>query len=248
MTTAPVKRLVLVVEDDAAMATMLARCLKQWGYGVETAPDGRAAWARLEAGPPVDVLLTDKNLPGMSGVELTRAARRAHPRLVLLMITADASVDSARQSIAAGASGFLVKPFEDLTDLRRELEAAVGRAQQGARAADLTAVSAALHRVGRHGRRPCAVVAGAPSFDRDFLAQLLRDDGLRVATASSTEEARTLVDAETALLLVVTPFPEQALLVHDVGSTNPGAWIVMAGPGGGPPDLDSATNVIWIAA
>ena len=245
MADAPRARTVFVVEDDPLMLALLERCLRGWGYRVETDADGTSAWRRLEAGLAADVLLTDKNLPGMNGVALLGAARRRFPAMVGLMITADVTLASAREAIAAGALGFLVKPFDDLTDLRRELEGAVRRAHEGARAANLTAVSAALRRASGKRRKPAAVVAGAPSFDRDFLAQLLRDDGLTVTTASDAAAALAAADADTALVLVVAPFPGQEQLVQDVGTRTPATWVVVAGvaPAATPPE-----NVIWIAA
>ncbi|GGG19878.1 hybrid sensor histidine kinase/response regulator [Caldovatus sediminis] len=79
-------RSVLVVEDDRAVRDMASETLREAGWRVTEAPDGRAALALIEAGERVDLLFTDVVMPGgISGVELAEAARRMRPDLAVLL-------------------------------------------------------------------------------------------------------------------------------------------------------------------
>lgn len=75
---------VLIVEDNADLAYMLAEYLCEVGLDARTAPDAEAALARL-AGEPVDVVMTDVNLPGMSGIALATAVAERWPRTGLVI-------------------------------------------------------------------------------------------------------------------------------------------------------------------
>ncbi len=79
------KRKVLVVDDEANALLALAELLREAGYEVATASNGRDALALLECFQP-DLLLTDVRMPGLSGLDLMRAARESrHPASVVLM-------------------------------------------------------------------------------------------------------------------------------------------------------------------
>ncbi len=73
------------------------------------------------------MLITDKNLPQMSGIELIAEARRLQPALEAMMITGYASSESVIAAFAAGASDYILKPFDDLRVLRAKVRAALER-------------------------------------------------------------------------------------------------------------------------
>jgi CheY-like chemotaxis protein len=85
---------VLLVDDDAMVREVLAGQLEELGYRVAQASDGLAALERLDAGEPVDLLVTDLSMPGMNGLLLINEARRRMPSLPALLLTgyADAGV------------------------------------------------------------------------------------------------------------------------------------------------------------
>ncbi|TFZ08320.1 response regulator [Ramlibacter humi] len=104
---------VLAVDDSASMRQMLAYTLRTGGYEVIEAADGAEALERLE-GAGVDLVITDQNMPRLDGLALTRALRaqerwRKVPVLILTTESGDAIKSEGR---AAGATGWLQKPFE----------------------------------------------------------------------------------------------------------------------------------------
>jgi DNA-binding NtrC family response regulator len=70
---------------------------------------------------PVDVLVTDKNMPGLSGLELAAQARKQWPGLRVMLMTGYPSVETARQALELGARDYLLKPFDDIRQVRARL-------------------------------------------------------------------------------------------------------------------------------
>jgi DNA-binding NtrC family response regulator len=105
------KRRVLIVEDDEIFLRPLQRTLEVAGYEVVVTPSGEEALDALK-GDDVDLLLTDKRLPGMDGVELVRRIRAEHPDLAVIVMTAYGTIESAVEAVRLGAADYLVKPLE----------------------------------------------------------------------------------------------------------------------------------------
>lgn len=107
----------LVVDDFSTMRRIVRNLLKELGYtNVDEAEDGVVAMQKLSAGG-IDFVVTDWNMPNMTGIELLRAiranAQMAH--LPVLMITAEAKKENIIEAAQAGASGYIVKPFTAAT-------------------------------------------------------------------------------------------------------------------------------------
>jgi DNA-binding NtrC family response regulator len=115
-------RIVLVDDDDGSRAAM-GTGLRRVGYEVVEYDAGEPALAALEAGEPVDVLVTDMRMPGMDGYELLRRARALRPEIAILMVTAYGDVDGAVNALHGGADDYLEKGGVDLlTVLRKRVE------------------------------------------------------------------------------------------------------------------------------
>lgn len=114
---------VLLVEDDPAVGEYLQEQLTHWGLRVTLLRDPAAA-LRWLAAPPVDpqLLLTDLTMPGMTGLQLAREARRAWPRLPILLVTGNASHIGPEELSASGIACALKKPV-DPGVLRTSLQA-----------------------------------------------------------------------------------------------------------------------------
>ena len=103
---------VLVVDPDKRNLAVLARRLGEAGYGVAAAASGGAALTELHR-RPVDLLLAELYMPGMSGAELTRAIRgeTAWRDLPVMLITGKSKPDGAVQAYQSGADDVILKPF-----------------------------------------------------------------------------------------------------------------------------------------
>jgi two-component system, OmpR family, response regulator MprA len=101
---------VLVIEDDAEIADVLRRFLRQEGHEVRTAADGEEA---LDAAPEFvpDLVILDLGLPGIDGVEVCRRLR-ADGDVPILILTARAETEDRVEGLDSGADDYLVKPFE----------------------------------------------------------------------------------------------------------------------------------------
>ena len=113
---------VLLVEDKVELRTMLRKALERSDYEVEEAPDGRAAIDKVRNRRYL-LVLSDLKLPGNSGLDVLREARRAEPTLPVIIMTAYGSVDEAVTAMKEGAFDFIQKPV-DLDHLKLLLERA----------------------------------------------------------------------------------------------------------------------------
>jgi two-component system phosphate regulon response regulator PhoB len=106
------KPLVLVVEDEAAIATMLRYNLEKQGFRVEEASDGPEALTRIAESQP-DLVLLDWMLPVMSGIEVCRQIRRRPDTrdLPIIMVTARTEDQDAVRGLNTGADDYITKPF-----------------------------------------------------------------------------------------------------------------------------------------
>jgi two-component system, chemotaxis family, chemotaxis protein CheY len=103
----------LVVDDFSTMRRIVRNLLKELGFGnVDEAEDGVAALQKLKAGG-FEFVVSDWNMPNMTGIELLRAIRAdaGLKHLPVLMVTAEAKKENIVEAAQAGASGYVVKPF-----------------------------------------------------------------------------------------------------------------------------------------
>jgi len=104
---------ILVVDDFSTMRRIVRNLLKELGYtNVDEAEDGVVALQKLK-GSNFQFVVTDWNMPNMTGIELLRAIRAdvALKQLPVLMITAEAKKENIIEAAQSGASGYIVKPF-----------------------------------------------------------------------------------------------------------------------------------------
>ena len=102
----------LIVDDSATMREMVSCAVKQAGFDPLTGSNGQEALEKL-TGQPMDLIITDLNMPVMDGLSFIKAVRaRDEYKLVpILMLTTESQVEMKAQGKAAGATGWLVKPF-----------------------------------------------------------------------------------------------------------------------------------------
>ena len=104
---------ILAVDDSPSIRSMVSFTLKSAGYEVIEAVDGVDALNKAKA-KTMDLVLTDQNMPRMDGLALVRALRQlpAYRSSPILILTTEAGTDMKSQGKAAGATGWLVKPFD----------------------------------------------------------------------------------------------------------------------------------------
>ena len=110
MTTPTPGRRVLVVDDDRALRHAITALLQDAGYRTEQASDGPEALDKLRQ-QPVDLMLLDIGLPGMSGLDVLARAREAQPPPRVVMMTADDTAETLLRSFRGQAHSFVRKPF-----------------------------------------------------------------------------------------------------------------------------------------
>ncbi|MEJ2688366.1 MAG: response regulator [Deltaproteobacteria bacterium] len=106
-------KIVMTVDDSKSVRQMVNFTLQQVGYTVIEAEDGADALRKLK-GSKVNVVLTDLNMPNMNGIELTRALRAdpAYKFVPIILLTTEIKDSKKLEGKAAGATGWIVKPFK----------------------------------------------------------------------------------------------------------------------------------------
>ena len=128
--------LIVVVDDEPDIEVLFRqhfrRELRAGRFDMEFAPSAQGALDLIEREDDrrIILLLSDINMPGMSGLDLLSTVKRGHPDLPVIMITAYGDPETRRRAVQRGASGLLAKPL-DFTALRAEIE---GRLDGGERA------------------------------------------------------------------------------------------------------------------
>jgi two-component system chemotaxis response regulator CheY len=103
----------LVLDDSRAMRMILGRILREAGFEVVEAADGRAGLDALAAGPLPDLALVDWNMPEMDGLSFVQEVRR-HDRyaaMTLMMVTTESEQSQIVKALQAGAHEYVIKPF-----------------------------------------------------------------------------------------------------------------------------------------
>src|SRR5439155_1068197 len=101
----------LIADDDPGLRESLERTLTREGYRVILASDGRGALERLQGGG-IDLVVTDLKMPGLTGIEVLRAAKAIAPDVDVILLTAFGTVEEAVKAMKDGAYDFLTKPFQ----------------------------------------------------------------------------------------------------------------------------------------
>lgn len=107
MTATPIQ--ILVVDDDPLVREMLREILTDSGYRAETAEDGQAALDRLAAGAPVDLILSDMNMPRLDGLSLIRTLRDRKDEVPVIILTGNEEISVALEALDGGANDYLLK-------------------------------------------------------------------------------------------------------------------------------------------
>lgn len=116
---------ILIIEDEETLRESLKRVLLKEGYDVQAVESAEAALPIVEE-KWCDLIVTDIILPGQSGLECLKKCRQKNPDLIVIIMTAYATIESAVEAIRAGAYEYIVKPV-----VHDELNALIKRALAG---------------------------------------------------------------------------------------------------------------------
>jgi CheY-like chemotaxis protein len=125
MATAPVRRRVLLVDDDEIVRTASHLLLERLGCEVTAAGDAAEALKILGRPGEYDLVITDQSMPGRSGVELLGVIHALRPRLPVVLASGYVDDRTTESALAAGADAVILKPF-GVAELRRILDRAAG--------------------------------------------------------------------------------------------------------------------------
>ena len=103
----------LVIDDSRSMRSILRRTLKDLGFEVVEAGNGKEALLRLEEESELDLALVDWNMPEMNGLEFVENVRRdsRFDSLPLMMVTTETEMEQMMKALSAGANEYIMKPF-----------------------------------------------------------------------------------------------------------------------------------------
>jgi DNA-binding NtrC family response regulator len=111
---------ILVVDDEASQRELVSGYLKKQGFEVFTAAGGESA-LELFRQAPMELILTDQRMPGLSGLDLLKAAREINPETQVIVMTAYGSVETAVEAMRDGAADYVAKPL-NLDELRQKIQ------------------------------------------------------------------------------------------------------------------------------
>ncbi|MBB4840090.1 two-component system response regulator MprA [Sphingomonas kyeonggiensis] len=216
----------LLVEDDEPLRTMLADQLEARDYDVHSVADGRAAIGAVGA-TPFDVIILDRMLPFVDGVDVLRWLREQEVKTPVILLTALGRLPERVEGLEAGADDYVVKPFE-IDELHARIRAVLRRRiAANADSATVTAgditVSVARHRVTRAGK-PVEM----HKTEIKLLAELVREAGTVLTRPLLLERVwgydfvptTNIVDAHIRRLrqrLEATGLPDPIVTVRGVG-------------------------------
>jgi DNA-binding NtrC family response regulator len=183
---------VLVVDDDAATRDGLAVLLESWGYGAVAVADGKAALQLCEKDLPHGIV-TDLMMPGMTGLEFIEKLGESAQQVAVVMITGQATIETAVKAIKLGAYDYLTKPIEpeklqvvlekglkqislarEASALRQKLESPLG--SYGALVGKSAPMRQLYQRLGQIAATEAAVlISGESGTGKELVARTLHD-------------------------------------------------------------------------
>ncbi|MGI5863362.1 MAG: response regulator [Myxococcales bacterium] len=225
-------RSVLVVDDEEVVCSMLASLLEPEGLDVHLALSGEEALRLLDQ-RDFDLVLSDKNLPDVSGLDIARAVRRRTPECPVILMTGYPSVETAQEGLEIGLLDYLEKPFDDIAQVRARIREALNpppapaaeprprtrrvliledRPDEAVRLGEAVTAAGGMPVVARSVDEALAQIV-SPGADCVVLSLDLRDRSL------SPEAIRTLRKSANGLIAVAdTPSLEQTIAAIRMGA------------------------------
>lgn len=123
----PLNTRILILDDMLTMRKIVTKTLKEIGFtDIQEAEDGQKGWEKLKAAnPPIQLVVSDWNMPNFTGLELLKAVRAdaSFAKLPFVLLTAEAEAHQVKEAMMAGVTNYIIKPFTADT-LKQKLEQA----------------------------------------------------------------------------------------------------------------------------
>src|SRR5256885_39521 len=175
----------LIADDDPGLRESLERTLTREGFRVILASDGGGALERLQGGG-IDLVVTDLKMPGLTGIEVLRAAKAIAPDVDVILLTAFGTVEEAVKAMKDGAYDFLTKPFR-----REQLLKLISKALERR---DLIEQNRALKKQLEDLRAKGQVIGSSPAFRRMMtLVEQVADSSATVLIQGESGAGKELV-------------------------------------------------------
>lgn len=213
------KARILIVDDEVNTCKVLKRAFGLLGYRAESAQSGSQALAMLSA-TCFDVVLLDLKMPGIDGIEVMQYARQKYPDLLVIILTAYATVNSAIAAVKAGAVDYLLKP-QTITEIQAAVEKALKRQMEQMQRRQLMGQVAELIRSTPEedsiANRPDLIVAQSPENPQESAAlNLEKRQFLLNRELSRRGLSVDLTANEAALLALMMKNPERVFSNRDL--------------------------------
>jgi len=192
----PARPRVLVVDDEEVVRSLLASLLEPDGLEVVGAESGTEGLRRVREAH-FDLVITDKNLPGATGLEIARAVREKNPECPVMLITGYASLETAQEALSLGAVDYLEKPFDDIAEVRRRVREVLAARPPALEPAEATA------------SRNVLVVCAPGAATR--LGEAVTLAGGDPVFVHSSAEAAAVVGPETAGVVLALDLPGETM-------------------------------------
>lgn len=200
----------LIVDDEPTIRTALVRAFTLLGYSADAAASGEEALRRLEA-TPYEGMVLDLQMPGIHGLEVMRQARAHYPRLLILILTGHATLDSAIEAVRAEAVDYLLKPV-GVREVTEAVERAVTKRARSLQQAHLMEV---LHDTVQ-ALRAAPIPEAPPHTPAEQAQTFLLDQERRAVRWGRGGPLIALTEGEFAILRVFVTHPNRVLACRDL--------------------------------
>ncbi|MEE8143084.1 MAG: sigma-54 dependent transcriptional regulator, partial [Planctomycetota bacterium] len=212
--SSPAGSRILIADDEPGVLSSLQAILTSAGHQVSTAGSGPEA-LRILRREPIELLISDLQMPGMDGLALTRRVIREWPQTPVVILTADGSLDSAVESMRLGAADFLVKPLDPEELLVRIAK----RLEERQLRADFQRLSSEVRRTGGYqkiigvnremreifaviekvaGKPSVVLIEGEPGTGKELVARALHDKRVALKMAGMAHRSPEIAVPEVS--------------------------------------------------
>jgi len=204
---------ILIVDDEPAVRTALRLAIRRKPWQIEEVESAESALMRLQS-DRFDAALIDKNLPGISGIELIREIRKTDQSLAIIVITGFASSESATEALHLGIDAYLEKPFDNVYNVAGKVEDILAARKRQRQSGEHAAIDENFTRAldvlqGRstqtkHARKLKILVVCSLESERKWFVEQFQSDTTEIVEVSSSGEALRHCDANPDPNLVIT--------------------------------------------